>query len=81
MGGPRPAEIWLAAQEDQASVQTLTAELVRLPSRGGIDPYEPVLDLVSGWLVSRGLRCSPCCAEEDARRGTAVPVVTALSRR
>lgn len=35
----------------------LTRELVRIPSRGGIDPYEPVLDCMSSWLAEQGLAC------------------------
>ena len=33
-----------AAREDFAGVVELTRELVRVPSRGGIDPYDPVLE-------------------------------------
>ncbi len=33
-----------AAREDFADVVELTRELVRVPSRGGIDPYDPVLE-------------------------------------
>ena len=32
-----------AAREDYDAVVRLTRDLVRIPSRGGIDPYEPVL--------------------------------------
>ncbi|NYI07788.1 M20 family metallopeptidase [Allostreptomyces psammosilenae] len=48
-----------SAEEDQESVLALARELVRLPSRGGIDPYQPVLDHVAGWLHHRGLRTRP----------------------
>lgn len=51
----RLSELLAAAQADRASVQALTADLVRVASRGGIDPYEPVLDLLDGWLTDRGL--------------------------
>jgi succinyl-diaminopimelate desuccinylase len=37
-------------------VVELTRQLVRLPSRAGIDPYEPVLECMSAWLVQHGLR-------------------------
>lgn len=40
---------------DRASVLNLLSGLVRLPSRGGIDSCEPVLDLLSGWFADRGL--------------------------
>lgn len=46
-----------AAREDHASVLELARELVRIPSRGGIDPYDPVLECMAAWLVLRGLRC------------------------
>jgi succinyl-diaminopimelate desuccinylase len=36
---------------------TLTRDLVRIPSRGGIDPYQPVLDLMASWLIKHGLSC------------------------
>lgn len=46
-----------AARDDQAAVVKLTRELVRIPSRGGIDPYDPVLDCMSSWLAEHGLAC------------------------
>ena len=38
------------AKEDQDSVVELIRELVRAPSRGGIDSYDLVLDRLSTWL-------------------------------
>jgi succinyl-diaminopimelate desuccinylase len=46
-----------AAREDHSSVLELARELVRIPSRGGIDPYDPVLECMASWLGRRGLRC------------------------
>ena len=46
-----------AAREDSASVLELTRDLVRIPSRGGIDPYDPVLDCMACWLDAHGLEC------------------------
>lgn len=43
------------AERDLDSVVELTRRLVQAPSRGGIDPYEPVLDLTRDWLRDRGL--------------------------
>lgn len=40
---------------DHASLVGLLTRLVRLPSRGGIDPSEPILDLLAGWFCERGL--------------------------
>ena len=38
-----------AAREDVADVVELTRGLVRVPSRGGIDPYDPVLGMMAAW--------------------------------
>ncbi|WP_261570123.1 M20 family metallopeptidase [Frankia gtarii] len=46
-----------AARDDHAAVVALTQELVRIPSRGGIDPYDPVLDCMASWLAKHGLVC------------------------
>lgn len=45
------------AREDYDSVVELTRRLVQLPSRGGIDPYGPVLECMSAWLGEQGLAC------------------------
>jgi len=45
-----------AADADHQSVIDLVRRLVQTPSRAGIDPYEPILGLVEGWLQQRGLR-------------------------
>ena len=39
------------AKEDHESVIALTRDLVAIPRRGGIDPYEPVLDWIGGWFA------------------------------
>ena len=44
-----------AARKDHGSVVELTRDLVRIPSRGGIDPYEPVLGCMAAWLGQHGL--------------------------
>jgi hypothetical protein len=46
-----------AALEDHAAVVKLTRELVRIPSRGGIDPYDPVLDYMASWLAEHDPPC------------------------
>ncbi|GHA47798.1 hypothetical protein GCM10010329_82780 [Streptomyces spiroverticillatus] len=38
-----------------ASIVALAQELIRRPSRAGIDDYGPVLGVLEGWLASRGL--------------------------
>jgi succinyl-diaminopimelate desuccinylase len=46
-----------AAVEDHDSVVALTQSLVRVPSRGGVDPYDPVLEAMASWLDGHGLEC------------------------
>jgi len=46
-----------AAREDHDAVVKLTRELVRIPSRGGVDSYDPVLDYMAAWLSEHGLGC------------------------
>ena len=46
-----------AAREDYDGVVELTRRLVWVPSRGGIDPYGPVLECMSAWLGEHGLAC------------------------
>jgi succinyl-diaminopimelate desuccinylase len=46
-----------AAREDHPSVLELARDLVRIPSRGGIDPYDQVLDCMACWLDAHGLEC------------------------
>ncbi|MEU1882735.1 M20/M25/M40 family metallo-hydrolase [Streptosporangium sp. NPDC020072] len=45
-----------AARDDHDAVVRLTRELVRIPSRGGVDPYGPVLDHMAAWLGEYGLQ-------------------------
>ncbi|WP_031191532.1 MULTISPECIES: M20 family metallopeptidase [Streptomyces] len=44
-----------AVQDRTASVVELAQELIRRPSRGGIDDYGPVLAVLEDWLTARGL--------------------------
>jgi hypothetical protein len=46
-----------AAREDCGSVIELARRLVRVPSRGGIDPSGPVLECMSAWLGEHGWAC------------------------
>jgi succinyl-diaminopimelate desuccinylase len=64
-----PARLLGDAREDYPSVVELAGELVRVPSRGGIDPYEPVLGVLDSWLEARGLE--PATLKDD---GTGEPV-------
>jgi succinyl-diaminopimelate desuccinylase len=45
------------AHEDYDAVVELTRRLVQIPSRGGIDPYGPVLECMSAWPGEHGLAC------------------------
>jgi succinyl-diaminopimelate desuccinylase len=47
-----------AAKQDHESVIELTRDLVTIPSRAGIDSYDPVVELVSTWLAHRHLRAT-----------------------
>lgn len=47
----------LLAADDYDSVVELTRDLVRISSRGGIDPYDPVLAHMASWLEAHGLSC------------------------
>lgn len=47
------------ALNDQESVVRMTSELVRIPSQGGIDPYQPIVDCLESWMSKHGLACWP----------------------
>lgn len=49
------SEVLAAASADQDGVVELARRLVMTPSRGGIDPYQPVLDIAGDWLRRHGL--------------------------
>jgi succinyl-diaminopimelate desuccinylase len=51
------ADTLRAAGEDFADVVKLTQGLVRVPSRGGTDSYDPALETTAAWLSERGLAC------------------------
>ncbi|MFI0220682.1 M20 family metallopeptidase [Streptomyces lydicus] len=50
-----PYDHGVAERQRVASVVELAQELVRLPSRGGTDAYQPVLNCVESWLSDRAL--------------------------
>ncbi|MCX4095684.1 M20 family metallopeptidase [Nocardia sp. alder85J] len=66
-----------AARDDHHSVLALTRELIAIPSRGGIDPGQPILDHTTAWLTSRRL---PVRILRDPT-GTAVALVTDIHGR
>jgi succinyl-diaminopimelate desuccinylase len=43
------------AREDHGSVVKVASELVQIPSRGGIDPYDAVVDCMSSLLTGNGM--------------------------
>jgi succinyl-diaminopimelate desuccinylase len=53
---PEPADVLAAAHADHRSVVDLTQQLVRIPSRGGIDHYLPMVEAVEDWLTNARLR-------------------------
>ena len=50
---PDPLE---QARSDHQGVIRLTQRLVRIPSRAGIDPYEPILGELEAWLRQHRLQ-------------------------
>ncbi|WP_405145117.1 M20/M25/M40 family metallo-hydrolase [Sphaerisporangium sp. NBC_01403] len=54
-GRPDAASVLAAAERDLGSVVEFARDLVRIPSRGGIDAYDPILDRVAAWLAERGI--------------------------
>jgi succinyl-diaminopimelate desuccinylase len=48
-------DVLSAARNDCESVVGLTRDLVAIPSRGGVDSYQPVLDRLAAWLQDRDL--------------------------
>jgi succinyl-diaminopimelate desuccinylase len=50
-GGVTSDEILAAAQVDYESVVSLTGKLVGISSRGGVDPYEPIISAIEEWFV------------------------------
>lgn len=50
-----PQALLDVARADYASVLDLTRALVRIPTRGGIDPYQPAIGLLTDWFTARGL--------------------------
>lgn len=49
------AAIRIAAEEDRESVIALTRQLIRIPTRGGLDPYDDAIELVASWARQRDL--------------------------
>jgi succinyl-diaminopimelate desuccinylase len=49
------AVIRAGAAEDAQRVTGLIQQLVRVPSVAGLDAYEPIIDLIDGWLQNHGL--------------------------
>lgn len=64
-------------QADEArtvSVVELASELIRRPSRGGIDDYGPVLTVLEDWLAARDLPHRRLTDDEDALVGLLVEI-------
>ena len=56
------ADRWRGSRD----VVKLTRELVQVPSRGGIDSYDPVLEVMAAWLSEHGLACRQLTAADGA---------------
>ncbi|MCA1600267.1 MAG: M20/M25/M40 family metallo-hydrolase [Acidobacteria bacterium] len=61
------------ADADQASVISLIQDLVRIPTRGGIDTYDEIIEYMTRWLESRGL---PCRQLTDQATGSTLALVS-----
>lgn len=61
-----PSDVARVAREDQESVLGLARDLVRIPSRGGVDPYGPVLECMASWLDAHGLGCRSLTGPDGA---------------
>ncbi len=59
------------AKADHESVTSLIQELVRIPTRGGLDPCDGIIDHISRWLGGRGLSSHPL-ADKNAERTVAL---------
>jgi succinyl-diaminopimelate desuccinylase len=49
-----------------SSIVALIQQLVRIPSRAGIDPYEPIADSIQRWLRQRGIETHRLMAQDRA---------------
>ncbi len=63
------------AEEDHPSVVELIQRLVRIPSRGGIDPYDPVLGFLLDWFAGNGLNARLLPDERASPTGRNVGIV------
>lgn len=63
-----------AAERRSASVVALAADLIRLPSRGGVDAYAPVLGVLESWLAGHGLPYRRLSDESGALAGLLVEI-------
>ncbi|MET9710282.1 M20 family metallopeptidase [Nocardiopsis alba] len=55
MADLRASSSLLRARIDLDSVLELTRDLVRIPTRGGIDPYDDAVDHLGHWMAKKGL--------------------------
>lgn len=60
MGGHLTSRsLYLSTDELQTSITSLLKELVRIPSRAGVDSYDTIFRCIAGWLESRDVPCTP----------------------
>lgn len=66
------------AEADYEDVIALTQELVRVPTRGGVDVVEPLIELIESWLTDHGLvsRRLQGSADNSSSLGVICDVVT-----
>jgi succinyl-diaminopimelate desuccinylase len=70
----RLAAVRASAQEDLPSVIELTQQLVRIPTRGGLDPYDDAIALVISWANAHGLDARALTGEAGEALGVVVDV-------
>jgi succinyl-diaminopimelate desuccinylase len=75
--GATVAAVHAQAVEDHQSVTELIQRLVRVPSQGGVDPYDPILDLLAGWLSERDLSPRYLLDDGGAKVGLVCDVASA----
>lgn len=63
-----------AATEDADSVLALARDLIRVPSRAGVDPYDDVLATMRNWLTAHGLHPEIVTGKDGSTVGLAVHV-------
>jgi hypothetical protein len=68
----------MGKEETSASVLDLACQLVRVPSRAGVDPYGAIVSVVETWLGSRGIDCTVLRSKQGAAAAGGAGFVNAV---